>query len=162
MLLSLAAAGVIAAALVAAGSVAYRLHQGKPFLEPPRDGLLFFERGVSGRSDRSALARLVGARGLLWVAVSGAELHVSPRFPFNLMFAPEAFGWDHRVPGRTILEIRDAGAGRVSIRYRHRTGDEEWLVLEVAEVGTLRAALRAIGAAAPSAPGGAARGTGRN
>jgi hypothetical protein len=48
----------------------------------------------------------VGARHILWAAVTKDPLHVSPHLPFNLMFFAEAFGWDHRVPGRTIIDIK--------------------------------------------------------
>jgi hypothetical protein len=68
---------------------------------------------------------------------------VSLHFPFNLIFLPEAFGWDHRVPGKTIMNVRES-ASRVRgilIRYRHATGKEELLELQVSNVPALMKAL---------------------
>lgn len=132
---------------VLGSSVAYRLRNAKPILRPTFSELRFSETWVSGRSDRSALARLLGASHFLWVVVAADTLHVSPHLPFNLMFLPEAFGWDHRVPARTISEVREVGGrvigNSVLIRYRHKTGDEELLELNVLNASQLIRALQA-------------------
>jgi hypothetical protein len=64
------------------------------------------------------------------------------------MFFAEGFGWDHRVPGKTILEIRESEKNslstRVAIRYSHRTGAEEFLELSVADGPGLLKALHEI------------------
>jgi hypothetical protein len=64
------------------------------------------------------------------------------------MFLAEGFGWDHRVPGWTILDVIEAGRDfrntGVVIRYRHRTGDLELLELNVADRAGLVKALREI------------------
>ena len=90
----------------------------------------------------------MGASHFLWVAVTKDTLHVGPHAPFNLMFLAEGFGWDHRVPGRTILDIHETNpnsqTGGVSIRYRHRTGDLELLELNVSDRPGLLKALHEI------------------
>jgi hypothetical protein len=117
------------------GSILYRVHRGKPILRPELPQLRFVETWCSGRSNRSVLASLVGAQRFLWVAVTKDTLYVSPHVPFNLIFLAEAFGWDHRVPGSTILDARqsaqDSRESRVLIKYRHKTGDEEIFELSV-------------------------------
>jgi hypothetical protein len=137
MLFRLTVIGTILCGALIAGSTFYRIHKGKPILRAQFSTLRFAEAWCSGRSDRSLLARLVSANHILWVAVTKDTLHVSPHIPFNLMFFAEGFGWDHRVPGRTILDIRETQTnafGRsVAIRYRHQTGDEELLELSVAD-----------------------------
>jgi hypothetical protein len=148
MFFKLIALGAFICCPLAFGSVFYRLHNAKPILHPQFAELRFSETWCSGRSDRSVLARLVSANHILWVAVTKDTLHVSPHIPFNLMFIAEGFGWDHRVPGKTILEIRESGKNsfgtRVAIRYRHRTGVEELLELTVADGPGLLKALHEI------------------
>ena len=126
-----------------AGSVLYRVHKGKPILQRQFSDLRFSETWCSGRSDRNPLARFVPARSILWVAVTTDTLHVSPHIPFNLMFLAEGFGWDHRVPGRTILDIRESHWSNhtraVAIRYRHARGDEELLELSVTDAAGMTA-----------------------
>jgi hypothetical protein len=133
---------------LAAGSVLYRVRNEKPILRPEFSELRFLETWCSGQSDRTALGRLIGARHFLWVAVTADTLHVSPHIPFNLLFFAEGFAWDHRVPGRTILDIhetgRDSRATGISIRYRHRTGELEQLELRVADRPGLLKALHEI------------------
>lgn len=135
---------------ITAGSIAYRLQKSKPILRPEFLSARFTETGCTGRSDRNVLARLLIAKSILWVAVTKDELHVGPLFPFNLMFFPEAFGLDHRVPGKAILQVREIfstpqGSG-VLVKYRHATGVEEILELWVADSASLMRALLAIGA----------------
>lgn len=125
-------------------SVFYRIHRSKPLMKAPFGDTQFSESWCSGRSDRSLLAQQAIAKNILWVVVTKRELHVSPHFPFNLMFLPEAFGWDHRIPSSSILDIREMFSplrGRlIAIKYRHATGDEENLELWVEDtVGLLTA-----------------------
>jgi hypothetical protein len=130
--------------VLATGSVLYRLYKTKPLFKPSFPDRLFIATWSSGRSDRNFLARLAGAKNFLWIIVTKDHLYVSPHFPFNLMFLPEAFGWDHRVPGKTIMELRqvsDASVGGVLVRYRHATGDQELLELQVRDVPALMRAL---------------------
>ena len=129
---------------LAVSSVLYRLVKAKPLLKPDFPGSRFTETWSSGRSDRNILARFAAAKNLLWIVVTKDHLHVSPHFPFNLIFLPEAFGWDHRVPGKTLMDVREtyaSGRRGVLIRYRHATGDEELLELQVSDVPALMKAL---------------------
>jgi len=61
------------------------------------------------------------------------------------MFFAEVFGWDHRVPGKAMIEVRETPHASqepgVLIRYRHATGDEELLKLQVSNVRGLMKAL---------------------
>jgi hypothetical protein len=130
---------------ITAGSIVYRLQKSKPIMKSEFREPRFSETWCSGRSDRKALARLGVAKNILWVIVTKDELHVSPHFPFSLMFFPEAFGLDHRVPGRTIMEVREKSStshGRgVLVKYLHATGVEENLELRVNDASSLMRAL---------------------
>lgn len=72
---------------------------------------------------------------------------MSPHLPLNLFFVSEAFGWDHRLPLKTITEIHilasDRRPGFVVSRYRHATGEIETLKLRANKVHDLEQALRA-------------------
>jgi hypothetical protein len=116
----------------------------KPDVAQPR----FSEAWCSGWSDRNALARLFVAKNFLWVIVTKDDLQVSPHFPFSLMFLPEVFGLDHRIPGKSIMDVRETSSawlgGSVLIRYRHATGDQERLELKVNDIPALTRALAKI------------------
>src|SRR5262245_19546984 len=137
----------VLAGLFAIGSlsVVYRIHRTKPLMKAAFSDAQFSESWCSGRSDRRLLAQWATAKKILWVVVTQHELHVSPHFPFNLMFLPEAFGWDHRVPAGNILNIQEIVSPRqerlIAIKYRHVTGDEENLELWVDDSVGLLAAL---------------------
>ena len=130
---------------LAASSVLYRLYKTKPLLKPDFPDSRFTETWSSGQSNRNILARLAGAKSFLWIVVTQDHLHASPHFPFNLMFLPEAFGWDHRLSGKTIIDVRETSPASqqrgILIRYRHATGDEELLQLQVSNVPALLKAL---------------------
>ena len=85
------------------------------------------------------------AKNILWVIMTKNELHVSPHFPISLMFLPEAFGLDHRVPKKNIIDVRETSSSllgrRVVVKYRHATADEEHLELWVNDIPTLMRAL---------------------
>jgi hypothetical protein len=142
MLFKILATTMIAFAVIALGSVLYRLQKNKPIMREVFTNTQFSESWCSGRSDRSALARWAIAKNILWVSVTKGELHVSPHFPFSLMFLPEAFGLDHRIPGRNILDVRETSSSgllghRVRMKYQHATGDEEHLELWVKDIAAL-------------------------
>jgi hypothetical protein len=105
--------------------VLYRLQKTKPIMRADFPQPRFSGLWCSGRSDRNALARVVFAKNILWVIITKNELHVSPHFPFSLMFLPEAFGLDHRVPGKNIIDVRETSSSllgrRVVVKYRHAT-----------------------------------------
>ena len=132
---------------IATASIVYRLQKSKPIMKSEFSEPRFSEKWCSGRSDRNALARLAVAKNILWVTVTNKELHVSPHFPFSLMFLPEAFGLDHRIPGRTILDVQVSSTllgPSVLVKYRHATGDEENLELWLNDAPTLRSILSEI------------------
>ena len=148
MLVKLLVFVIICFFAVASGSVRYRLQKEKPIMRPVFSQPRFAETWCSGKSNRNVLAQLAGARNLLWVVLTKDYLHVSPHFPFSLMFLPEAFGWDHRVPGKTIMEVSETSSdstGRsVIVQYRHATGDKELLELRVSDVAALLQSLAEI------------------
>jgi hypothetical protein len=148
MLFKMIAAATIACILVAAASVLYRLQKAKPIMMIDGRVFRFSETWCSGRSNRNALARLAIAKNFVWIAVTNSELHVSPHFPFSLMFLPEAFGLDHRVRGRQIMDVQQVSSrllgDGVLVKYRHATGDEENLELWVTNILALKKALSEI------------------
>lgn len=128
-------------------SVAYRLYKGKPIFRPNFEQARFLETWRSGWSDRDTLTRWGGARNCLWIAVSQEELWISPHFPFNLLFIPEAFHLDFRIPGRAVLEMTERSLGRESrgmIRFRHATGEEDSFEFTVKDLQRFKKALNAI------------------
>lgn len=86
-------------------SVIYRLRVGKPlFPRIPGDAIVS-QRLASGRNRRNWLIGLGRARNCLNVAVTRNELLVSPMFPFNLMFLPEIYGLEVRLPLSSITSV---------------------------------------------------------
>ncbi len=134
--------------LVVAASLAYRVRKAKPMFLPSADAVRFIETWRWGRSDRRFSSRLAQAPGLLWIIVTGNRLRVSPHFPFSLAFVAEVFGWDHDLPGKSIVNVQvDPSAGAtalVSIQYRHLTGEVEILELAVGDRQAFLAALAQI------------------
>ena len=130
---------------ITVGSIIYRLQKSKPIMKSEFREPRFSETWCSGQSDRNVLARLGIAKNILWVVVTKDELHVSPHFPFSLMFFPEAFGLDHRVPGRAIMEVRNKSSTSptdgILVKYRHATGVEENLELHANDASSLMRAL---------------------
>ena len=128
-------------------SVAYRLYKSKPIFRPDFDRVRFTDTWQSGWSNRDSLTRLGGARNFLWIAVTQDELWISPHFPFNLLFIPEVFHLDFRIPGRAVLEMTARSVGGESrgiIRFRHATGEEDSFELTVKDLEGFRKALNAI------------------
>jgi len=139
---------MVTAVTLMAVSILYRLQKGKPIFMPRFADVDFKEIWRSGRSDRRFSSNLSEAPGILWIVVVQDRLQVSPHFPFTLALIAEALGWDHVVPGKSILDVRRAGSatgpGTVKIRYRHMTGDEETLHLVVQDREVFVAALTKI------------------
>ncbi len=128
-------------------SVAYRLYKGNPIFRPDFDQVRFLDTWRSGWSDRDTLTRLGGARNCLWIAVTQDELWISPHFPFNLLFIPEAFHLDFRIPGRAVIKMTERSVGGESrgiIRFRHATGEEDSFEFTVKDLRGFRKALNAI------------------
>lgn len=128
-------------------SVAYRLYKGKPIFRPDFDQVRFLDTWRSGWSDRDTLTRLGGGRNCLWIVVTQDELWISPHFPFSLLFIPEAFHLDFRIPGSAVLEMTERSLGGEShgiIRFRHATGEEESFEFTVKDLEGFRKALNTI------------------
>jgi hypothetical protein len=141
-------ATMMTAATLVMASLFYRLTKGKPIFMSKFSEVYFNENWRSGHSDRRFSSGLTQAPGILWIVVVQNRLQVSPHFPFTLAFAAEALGWDHLVPGNSILDVRVVSSGTaaasVKIRYRHLTGDEETLHLVVQDREAFLAALAKI------------------
>ena len=83
-----------------------RLHDKPIFPRLPVDAR-FKERWASGRSRKNLLTGLGGASNCLLVAVTDAELIVTPFFPFNLMFLPEIYGLEVCAPRSSIRNVEE-------------------------------------------------------
>jgi len=87
-------------------SVWYRLQSGKPIIPHVPSDAIFHEKWCSGRSLRNWLTRIGGARNCLIVYVQGNNLVVTPTFPFTLMFLPEIYCLDVRVPLTRVASVK--------------------------------------------------------
>lgn len=85
-------------------SLIWRRINGKPIFAPKASDAVFVERRTSGRA-RSGVRAIGGARNCLTVAVTRNELLVAPHFPFTLMFLPEVWGLEHRVPLSRVKSV---------------------------------------------------------
>ena len=88
-------------------SVVYRRNAGKPIIPRQPDRARYKEGQASGWNDGSWVGRLGGANRCLMVSVTDRELVVTPFFPFNLMFLPEIYGLEFRVPLTSIRQVED-------------------------------------------------------
>ncbi len=89
-------------------SAFHRRMNGKAIVARAPSDAVFHENRCSGRSLRSVLTRIGGARNSLMVYVQGNELVVAPQFPFTLFFLPEIYGLDVRVPVASIIAVERA------------------------------------------------------
>jgi hypothetical protein len=120
-------------------SIIYRNSRGKAILPSKPKNSLFYEGWASGHSNTNIFTKLGGAHNCLLVAVTPDALIIQPRFPFNLMFLPEIYGLEYRIPGLNIravekkgrifgkgveIQFIDGGGGEKSVRlYLKRTDD---------------------------------------
>ena len=120
-------------------SIIYRKSRGKAILPSKSKNSLFYEGWASGHSNTNIFTKLGGAHNCLLVAVTPDALIIQPRFPFNLMFLPEIYGLEYRIPGLNIravekkgrifgkgveIQFVDGGGGEKSVRlYLKRTDD---------------------------------------
>ena len=105
-------------------SVIYRQSRNKPILFPRDVGAEFVEAAVSGYSHDTWYTKLGGASRCLYVAVAHRHLIIRPHFPFNLMFLPEVYGLEHKVPLEQItkVEFRPGVRKRLEIAFRDNNG----------------------------------------
>ena len=90
-------------------SVVYRRSRGKTvFPLKPKDSL-YYEGWASGHSNRNIFTKLGGAHNCLLVAVTPDSLIIQPRFPFNLMFLPEIYSLEYRIPRLNIRTVEKKG-----------------------------------------------------
>lgn len=135
-------------------SVIYRRWNGTYILRPKFPYPLFEETRASGRSLRSFVTRLGGARHCLWLVITGDMLHIGPHFPFNLMFLPEVYGLEHHVPASNIVAVEkiDRWLRRPKVRITVRPGliGEESFEIENKRSDEFIAALDQIRSGIPS------------
>jgi len=120
-------------------SIVYRRSRGKTIYPTKPKDSMFYEGWASGHSNSNIFTKLGGARNCLLVAVVPDALIVQPRFPFNLMFLPEIYGLEYRIPGPNIravekkgkifgkgveVEFIDANVGEKSVRLYLKKTDE--------------------------------------
>jgi hypothetical protein len=118
--------GVLWVGLMAFLAGRRRVEHGMP-LRPavPRDAR-FSETWTSGRSRRSAFARLGGANNCLIVAVTDKALVIHPHFPFNLV-GGQLLGLDQNIPREKIRKVSESGGifGRtVEVEFETSSGRE--------------------------------------
>lgn len=89
-----------------AASIWYRRSKDEPIFPRLPDDADFGEKGCSGRSLKSPLSKIGGASRCLLVTVRKETLTITPQFPFNLMFLPEIYGLDIKVPVHTIASVK--------------------------------------------------------
>lgn len=116
-----------------AASVIYRRRKGKPIIPKPSADATYVVRGVSGQFARNALM----------VYVTPDELTVTPMFPFTLLFLPEIYRCELKIPLEAITGIH---WGRMLLTHTcvilYRTDRERRLELALADRQGLAAALR--------------------
>ncbi|HZM33781.1 MAG TPA: hypothetical protein VFC18_04735 [Burkholderiales bacterium] len=130
--------------LVVVASVIYRTSRGKPVLTRAPNEPLFLERWTSGRSLRSALTRLGGARNCLLVAITRNALVIRPHFPFTLLFLPEVYGLDWTIPRSSIQrvdQVEGLMGRRLLVEFLTGEGNTERVELILRESEQFRQAL---------------------
>jgi hypothetical protein len=98
----------VAAAWVAfwiLASLAYRVWRRKPLFVHPVHDALFTEGWASGHSDKNILTKLGGARNCLHITLTPSELQMRPHFPFTLLFLPEIYDLELRIPRSHIKSV---------------------------------------------------------
>ena len=113
-------------------SIVYRRRSGKPVFPRAPDGAVFVEAWCSGRSLGNVLTRFGGARNCLLVSVADGALTIAFMFPFNLMFMPDAFGFQVTAPlaDVTVERVKDGVLGKriiLAIRGPRLRRVELWL-----------------------------------
>ena len=77
-----------------------------PLFPPQSDQQVRFdETWTSGRCLDTLITRLGGARNCLHVTVTVDELWIRPQPPFHLMFLPEIYGLQYRVPTSRVARL---------------------------------------------------------
>jgi hypothetical protein len=123
-------------------SIIYRLQRGKPIIPRLPDDALYRERTASGRSRKSFLTMLGGASNCLMVAVTPDEFIVTPFFPFTLIFLPEIYDLEVRVPRSRVRVVKESTGllGR-SVVLAIEGADPRELILQLRDRAAFLAAL---------------------
>lgn len=122
-------------------SVLYRLREGKAVFPGLPDGAVFAQRMASGRSLRTWWTSLGGAKNCLTVGVTRTELVVTPMFPFNLMFLPEIYGLELRIPLTAITRV-EKKPGALGQRLVVHFGDKGPMELRLGDPAAFERALK--------------------
>jgi len=78
------------------------------------------------------------------VAVTPDYLIIQPRFPFNLMFLPEIYGLEYRIPKLNIRTVEKKGRifGKgVEVQFIHEDGGEKSIRLYLKKTDEFLAAI---------------------
>jgi hypothetical protein len=129
------------------GSAVFRIFRGKPLFAKELDCVVFSEKWTSGRSLKTFLSRIGGAKNVICVQVSKSELSIQPHFPFTLLFLPEVYGLEYRVALSSVRVVKDGQSGRRGIVLALGPGIEP-LKVELS-LRNPDAFLAAVGAKAP-------------
>lgn len=108
--------------LVLIASAFYRASKGKSLLAKAPDQPVFLERWTSGRSMRSALTKLGGAKNCLLVGVTREALIIRPHFPFTLLFLPELYQLDWTIARRAIRRVERVAGRRLLVEFLSSDG----------------------------------------
>ena len=104
-------------------SIIYGFNKSRSIEPFDATNVLFYENFVSGRSMKNIFTQLGGARNCLKVSVNNQELFIRPFPPFNLMFLPEFFDLEHRIPLTQIISVQENNSFArkvISIEFRNR------------------------------------------
>ncbi len=130
-------------------SVIYRRSRGKAiYPSKPKDSL-YYEGWASGHSNSNIFTKLGGARNCLLVAITPDSLIIQPRFPFNLMFLPEIYGLEYRIPGLNIRSVEKKGRvfGKgVEVQFIDTDGGEKSVRLYLKKTDEFLAAIGKVSA----------------
>jgi hypothetical protein len=134
---------------VVGASIVYRLCRREGLSMKPQGDVIFHERFGSGSSHRNLLTRLGGAQNCLLVTVTDRELLLRPWFPFNLLFLPEIYDLEHRIPIAEISSIRERklwyGWEGLDLEYRRADGGSRRITLSLRGKEAFLQALRKLG-----------------
>jgi hypothetical protein len=93
-------------AFLLVGSILVRSFSGMPIFRPRFAQALFLETWRSGRSLRTWISRMGGAKNCLWVVVDKESLQIAPHFPFHLAFVGTFYGLELSVPAGAIHAVK--------------------------------------------------------
>jgi hypothetical protein len=99
------------------------------FETPWPQQIRFNERGASGYSNKSLLTKLGGARGVLEVVVTDADLRIKGIWP-PLSYIGTKFDLTHRFPRSQVRSVQ-ARDNAIELRFMDEAGAESHVVLRL-------------------------------